>query len=294
LQGPTSHNSYNIINDLRLIAVPVTISFNNFEQRSEKNAFMKKDTLYKDIYGYSKEVLLCCKKVSPKYNKKNIHKLRVAFKTLRALLRWQHAENKQLVKPFRNLYHAAGDIRNADLAPGYIVSHKIHLPACKQWFIQEQKKYRRSWKEIYHKKETAEWMHGIKIAAIEHRQNDNFFKNHIKEIGQIIRSRPLADEDLHQVRKRIKDMQYAGEWSLKQGSIVAPLKSHPVEQLKEMATRLGDYNDLRTVAAKLELFLKENEHSVEAKKVALIRTQCLQKKRKEKTWLVRHIKEQFT
>jgi len=89
-------------------------------------------------------------------------------------------------------------------------------------------------------------------------------------------------------------MQYAGECSLKQGSIVAPLKSHPVEQLKEMATRLGDYNDLRTVAAKLELFLKENEHSVEAKKVALIRTQCLQKKRKEKTWLVRHIKEQFT
>jgi CHAD domain-containing protein len=258
-----------------------------------ENAQMKKNTLYKDIYRYSKKILLCCNKVSGKYNKNTIHKLRVNFKTLRALLRWQHAESKKLVTPFRRIYHVAGDIRNADLVLDFIVSHKIHLPACKQWLTQEQKKYRHSWGKVYHRKETEEWVHMIKASAIEYRQNDIFFKNKIKESRQIIMSKPLTDEDLHQIRKKIKHMQYTAEWSSKQGIPVIALKNHPVEQLKEMATRIGDYNDLGMVTAMLELFLKENKHSVEAKKVALIRTQCLQKKRKEKSLLVRYIKDQF-
>ena len=115
----------------------------------------------------------------------------------------------------------------------------------------------------------------------------------LKESGQIILSKPLTDEDLHQIRKNIKDMQYATKWSAKQGTSIIPLKNYPEEKLKEMNTRIGNYNDLGMVIAMLELFLKENQHSVEVKRVALIRTECLHKKRKEKPLLVRYIKEQL-
>ena len=144
-------------------------------QTAAENAPMKKNTFHKDIQGYSKKILLRCEKVQGKYHKKTLHTLRVNFKTLRALLRWQHAETEKLVTPFRSVYHVAGDIRNAGLLLDFIVAHKMQLPSCKRWITNERKKYRQAWRKIYDKKEIEKCVHQIKKSAIEYRQNDLFF-----------------------------------------------------------------------------------------------------------------------
>ncbi len=160
------------------------------------------------------------RKVAAAHNEEDIHKLRVAYKKLRALLRMAASAGyaTRIPPALKKLYEAAGDIRDLQLhqravhayfqqyntLPEHYLQHIQH--EITEAIISFNKMYKQvSFKRVY--KLAFEHL-PVKLSR---KELINWHSQHVNTIKAMSNS-TVTDESIHEIRKHLKDLIYTSAY----------------------------------------------------------------------------------
>jgi len=206
------------------------------------------------IHGHTQKLARHAEAIDKGFDEEEIHAFRVEVKKLRALLRllevhYDHIPTRFSQK-FRDLYHISGHLRDAQLMhKGWDEKGLPPLPPLKEWLGKEIKKYEKAWKKQNEETSVGDFKERLQEMDYGHVDTDDlllFFARRLNYIKRGVMNEPLNDEELHSIRKKLKDMQYveklcAGEW----GKGLETIGIFPIKKIQETADIAGKYNDLR-------------------------------------------------
>jgi CHAD domain-containing protein len=192
-----------------------------------------------------------------------IHEFRTGTKKLRAVLRLaseQSGQDQKLPHDFHNIYSAAGDLRNAQVALETVAGDgQVLLPVFYAWLRQRIKEASGVFRKAYHPKalkHLEEEVEGVD-ALIDMQTLLHFVSQHLLALHEL--AQPEADDTvLHEARKEAKDLQYVIAVCQKiwpeAYDLLVPLES----SLVELSEKAGAYNDRRNLLNMLEEFRRDN------------------------------------
>ena len=214
---------------------------------------MKRDKLKKLIKTLAEEVKAAAKKVGPDFEKERIHDFRVAVKSLRALIRLEGSLNNQtgyqLNSDLKEIYHISGSIRDAQLELEKIKHMDLHIPGYPKHLEGIISDHREKWERCFSKKillNTESAIRSIEPAILTKAVVGHFLSAKLAAIARMSQSENLTDDELHSIRKQLKDIYYIQKIV---PAILPPAsddweKAAP-EELKEITDKIGSYNDDR-------------------------------------------------
>jgi len=216
---------------------------------------MKQGKVKKIVLEKVAEVADLCAEVGKAFDEEAVHKFRVSVKSLRSFLRLQkmHTGNSRikLIKKFKQLYRIAGNIREAQLELKFIQKHEPGLAHYTERLLQTLEVYKKTWTEKYKPKITDKLYNKLsahKYKDIHPTQLAHFFENRIAAIDDIGTSSMPTDSEIHDARKKIKDVLYTSKLAEKKWKAAAmEVKALPAKQLDELADMIGNYNDERII-----------------------------------------------
>ncbi|HXS37005.1 MAG TPA: CHAD domain-containing protein [Flavipsychrobacter sp.] len=201
------------------------------------------------------------KAVSPTFDEEYIHKLRTQTKRFRALLRLITTDEQQpdvkLSKQYKDLYHIAGNIRDAQLMRQRIDKWKVRLPTYLDKLHGNIDLQKHFWEKHYDKeilKKLKDKITDHKFQTLNKETFKKFFNRKLKNICEVVQYQP-NNEQIHEYRKEVKDMMYnmkfaENDWQEAYGM----LKHFPSKELNELSDVLGAYNDDRIMLDKITHF----------------------------------------
>jgi len=178
-------------------------------------------------------------------DRNTIHTFRVAVKKMRAHLRLLAKEKKKkLPRKIKALYQAAGDFRNIELHTDAINSifAASQQPTAYLVFLETERKKRLK------KFQTA--LDNVKLSKIKNvlprKATDKnvvdglpgFTRIKQQEVRTTVHKKIMNDNDLHQVRKDLKDIMYTTDDDKK--------NSQKTKNRKQLADKLGEFMDRST------------------------------------------------
>jgi CHAD domain-containing protein len=203
------------------------------------------------------------KKISPRFDKEDIHTFRVTVKTLRSFLRLlrsaPHSGELKMTRKFKRIYHMAGAIRDVQLEIEQIANEHETLPAYMDHLLKQLDAQKKEWDRHYSKKDTNKQLR--RLAADNYRPIDrdaiaNFFNTQLLIIETLINMPSLTDDQLHSIRKRVKDILYIAKFLSKKSWERAYKEVTGIAQkdLEQLADDIGKYNDQRVLLGHLNSF----------------------------------------
>ena len=226
-------------------------------------------------------------KMSDGFDKDTIHKFRVAFKTLRSFLRMLRMYIKKaglkLPKKIKRLYHIAGAIRDAQLKLEKTEQHGLAIPGYTQHLRNIILQQKNEW-DLHYSKKTLRKL-GARFAAFEcgpvHPVTmAGFIDSKIISIDSLCRLALLTDNQLHTIRKLMKDVIYtAGIAEKNWKTAFEKIKETDIAAFNLLAAAIGDYNDERALLEHLIPF--SSRQNAQDKKI--IKTFCTKKSAEQKS-----------
>ncbi len=211
-------------------------------------------------------------KIPAGYDAEDIHKFRVGYKKLRAFIRLVHVGNgKKPLKQVKHVYAAAGEVRDRQIQLQIITDwlerdgyEKAVYPGILKNEIEEATRNLQeaiSGFPFHHLAEKLvevlpERLSDDTITGFVHRQVEGFYSN-IKDNA--------TNEQLHTARKHLKDIIYNAAY-LRAGKKDA-LFLEQQEDVKKLATLLGDYHDKNMLIAQLCMVPEEKMPVEECKSI---------------------------
>jgi len=198
-------------------------------------------------------------KVTVDFGSKDIHDFRVAFKKMRAFLRLA-ASDRATGGRLHHFYQIAGTIRNLQLQQQRIGEEwedKDHPPqsylnllsAEKSARIEFAKKYARKKLSIEKQKQKALTTIGRRLTKTASRRFSRSAAAHLEHLSG---ARPITDDSLHEIRKRLKDLSYNQLFVNKEAALILPASLLTREKLHIILDALGEFQDLRGAIALLQ------------------------------------------
>lgn len=257
---------------------------------------MKEEKIKRVINGKLEQVSSYAEKVNESFGKNDIHDLRVSVKSLRSFLRLLKTASPPLVlkipSKIKQLYHAAGTIREAQLEMETISDRQYALPGYVQKLQKTISDQENEWAAIYSKKtfwQFSEKLQHNNYDDLETVSLSDFFNLRFASINKIAGINAPSPRDLHQARKDVKDILYNTKTANQQWlASHAITKQIPIERLEKLASSIGDYHDKVTMLEHISAFsillvlgeektliekIKEHETSrIEREKVVIVDT----------------------
>lgn len=208
--------------------------------------------------------------LAPHYDDVRIHALRTRFKKLRAVLRFAAAAGsipdrwEGLPKTAKALYQSAGAIRDAQvLLLNVSALAGPPLPRMALWLAGRIAGAQGDWQQLYHKKtlrRLEEKLEKIRPAHLRPAQLRSHFKSKLRQMQQLSAQSAATDEQIHDIRKLIKELQYLLAWSKRYWPEGHAAVAHfPLRRIKSLGELAGSYNDLRNAIAALRLYARSEE-----------------------------------
>lgn len=219
--------------------------------------------------------------ISPGFDADTIHRFRVEAKRLRALLRLVQTQEDSLEvklgKRFKEMYGALGEIRDAQMhLIRTVLEPEPALPGYALWLANRIGEGQRRWVESYSGKPlrklkddfaATSWPETLEADTLR-----RFVASHLEAIGDMLSRPSLHDEDLHDIRKKVKDLQHILRWARKEWPEgEAALADMNLDAVEDLAQRAGDYNDERNAIDTLDVFLREAAGKAEKEAAATVR-----------------------
>lgn len=214
---------------------------------------MKGKELEKVADKYVRSLEKYCRRIPGSFTIEDIHDLRVDYKRLRAFIRLcreeAHARHLQVPDQLREVYRAAGSVRDHQLflarivlfakvqyaLPGFTRCVQQQLFRAKEMLVKriEKVEWNKARKEI--KDELPAVLRDIAIRQ---------FVNRKVAAIHILLIAPDREEDLHEVRKNLKDQLHVTRVFDNDWGIAFPFPPWKEEKpINEMAEKLGEFND---------------------------------------------------
>ncbi|HEX9509214.1 MAG TPA: CHAD domain-containing protein [Puia sp.] len=201
--------------------------------------------------------------ITLRFDADSVHDFRTTTKKLRALSKWLSPVKKPLTKSFTGLYHITGELRNAQVLLTDLEtaredpSERKDLAGFRSWltaFITRQKE---EWYKAYDRPVIRRLRKKIKRSGYKKGNEEGlkrFCRKRVNHISGILYIPSPSDEELHNARKMLQDMQYVYEFSGKKGLVDdAPT----LETLKRIGKQAGAFNDKRMAVLLLTRYLEE-------------------------------------
>ena len=220
------------------------------------------------------------KKIPGSFSPEDIHEFRVGFKKLRALLRLVnpaaiHSHSLGVPAPLLSLYHIAGTVRDL----------QVNLPLLTDAFVKNNVEANTYFSKLDEDLSDAKKRLASKIEEISFKRSVNqilrtlttdleqstiaeFLHRKVATV-QILLIGLSDDDDIHSIRKHLKDILYSIRIFEREWHIPFPIIAWKSEEsLEEISNHLGDYCDrckaLAFLRYGLDLHLPENEsHSIQ-------------------------------
>ena len=161
-------------------------------------------------------------------------------------------------KKFKHLYHIAGTIRETQLEIEYFEGRKPELPHYLNKLHQILALEKKEWEKFYAEKMLRRFRNklaGFKYKKLHPDILQRFFNDRISAINTITNEKSLTDTQVHDARKKIKDILYTSKLAEKKWKAAhKQVESIPVKQLDSLANMIGDYNDERITLDHLNAF----------------------------------------
>ncbi|MFI4962878.1 MAG: CHAD domain-containing protein [Legionellales bacterium] len=194
-----------------------------------------------------------CRDINNSFDKDTIHNFRVSVKSLRSFLRLQrmyiHKPGLKMPKKFKRLYHIAGTIRETQLEIEHFEGRKPELPHYLNKLHQILALEKKEWGKFYSGKVLRRLdnkLAGFKYKKLHPDILERFFNDRMDAINTITNEKPPTDAQVHDARKKIKDMLYTSKLTGKKWKAAhKQIEDIPVKQLDNLANMMGDYNDER-------------------------------------------------
>jgi CHAD domain-containing protein len=245
---------------------------------------MDKKTIRHIIHVFFQRIKKYNRQIQTHYAKKPIHLFRVQFKKLRAFLRLLSLETGTPIKlphGMKKMYRTAGKIRDRQI-------HQKKFPA------PGQGKKDKSWYPS--KKEEKHFLSGAQLSSIEKNilkeipgslrpeTVQTFFIQKQDSIKSLLQKTGKKDEDLHFIRKQLKDLIYIIQVyaeELKQPLPFLFWNKSENKKMETLAHQLGLFNDYCSIHAFLEK-QSADETGLEKNKNPLERQQSLDLKNQQR------------
>lgn len=216
---------------------------------------MDKKTIRHIIHVFFQRLKKYNRQIQIHYAKKPIHLFRVQYKKLRAFLRLLSLEAGTPIKlphGMKKMYRTAGKIRDRQI-------HHKKFPA------PGQGKKDKSWYPS--KKEEKHFLSGAQLSSIEKNLLQKipeslspetvktFFKQKQDSINNLLQKTGKKDEDLHLIRKQLKDLIYIVQLFIEELKQPLPFRfwnRSERKKIDELAHQLGLFNDYCTIHTFLE------------------------------------------
>ena len=236
-----------------------------------------------------------CKDINDSFDKDTIHNFRVAVKSLRSFLRLQrmfiHKPGLKMPKEFKRLYHIAGTIREAQLEIENFerkepeLSH--YLDKLRQILVREKAEWEKCYSGKVLRKLDSK-LAGFKYKTLHPDILKRFFNDRMEVINTITKKEPPTDAQVHNARKRIKDILYTSKLAGKKWKAAhKQVEAIPVKELDSLANMMGDYNDERITLEHLNAFSSSNKLGTEEKNtMAYLRNEETKKLTRKKKSIV--------
>lgn len=260
---------------------------------------MKGKELEKICDKYLRSLEKYCKRIPGSFTIEDIHDLRVDYKRLRAFVRLcreeARARDLEIPEQLREIYKAAGNVRDLQLFRA-----KITLFAKVQYALPEfsQCLHRHLFskkEELVKKIEKADWGKIRKsiLSALPPVLQDAAIRQFVNRKVASVHILMLAaerEEDLHEVRKNLKDLLHGARIFDHDLVIPFPFPAWKNEKpVQDMAEKLGDFNDECITLSFLEKECQENIDGQERDNLNAWRTMQQQQAEAEKKKLLREI-----
>jgi CHAD domain-containing protein len=220
---------------------------------------MKTKKLQRLVKGYTDAISAAAAKVGDGFDEDVIHGLRVNVKRLRALLRmyWLYKGRARPALPKRlgQVYKAAGEVRDLQLLLRRTAG-KGNLPEVYRHKIEEQLLLaKQAWSDAYipaKLEKACEKLVTHVYKPVPAFMPAEFMKERLGLIDELRAAGTLDDEDVHTVRKRVKDIIYVvrlvnDHWAKACGVI----EHVPLHKFEELADAIGALNDTRQASERL-------------------------------------------
>jgi CHAD domain-containing protein len=214
---------------------------------------MKRKELEKITGKYLHSLEKYCSMIPGSFAISQIHDMRVDYKRLRAFLRLcreeAHARHLDVPEALRNVYRASGNVRDYQLFLAKIMLFakvQYALPEFTQCLQQQLFKEKEA---LVKKIEKVEWGRLRKTIddAMPEMLHDSAIRHFVNRKVAAIHILQLAaerEEDLHKMRKHLKDLVHVSKIFEQDWSIPFPFPAWQHEQsLIDLTEKLGDFND---------------------------------------------------
>jgi CHAD domain-containing protein len=214
---------------------------------------MKKEQLEEVIKKRLRRMEALCAQIPVNYDIEDIHDLRVEYKKLRALIRLlkEEEDTEKLKVPgkLKSLYEAGGPVRDLQLFLPLLAPHFEQQPTRQYLYKLDQKLEEAKNNLEYAIGRTSYEKAGESILSnlpksLRTETVKKFVQNKITAVqGGLLAIR--HDEDLHTIRKQLKDLVYNIKTYRNDFKMSFPVNlGNTEEDLNHAVTLLGNYNDL--------------------------------------------------
>lgn len=215
---------------------------------------MKTKKIQRIVGEYLDDIADAAEDVAEGFDEEVIHVLRVNVKRLRAFLRcyrmFTGGAKPLLPRMLKEVYEAAGEIRDMQLMLGsasIAALPQVYRVAIEQRVAAAKDK----WKDVYDAGKLGKKMNKLRAynyKALPPFMPAEYIKSRLAQVAELRDPGPGSDEDLHTVRKQVKDIIYIARLVNQRWLRASVAIEHlPLQKLEKMAHLLGEFNDTRQV-----------------------------------------------
>jgi len=206
--------------------------------------------------------------VSVFFDEDDVHSFRTHVKKLRAFLHWLGDDKKALTSSFKEIYHISGELRDVQVLLKNMGEKKEETPAFTAWLRENAGRLQQLWDDIYDPAVIRRLQQSIQHPELKKptaRRLRSFFNKRVEKIESIVYLPAPADDDLHDIRKELKDMYFVYNWGKKNDC--ADKDDTTPHLLKELGDECGQFNDRRIALTLLAAYIQQ-EQQPEARQAA--------------------------
>jgi CHAD domain-containing protein len=190
----------------------------------------------------------------------DVHSFRTHVKKLRAFLRWLGRDKKKLPASFQEIYHISGELRDIQVLMNSLEQSKEAPSAFVAWLKDNAGRLRQLWDDTYHPRIIRRLEQQLQHPPMKKPtagRLKSFFNNGVEEIEAVVYLPAPDDEELHDMRKRLKEMYYVYDWG--KGHDYAPQNDPTPELLQKLGDDCGDFNDRRVALLLLHAYIQQEK-----------------------------------
>ena len=211
------------------------------------------------VHKYEESLSASAAQITLRFDVDKVHDFRTTVKKMRALLRWLGGSKRPLTGSFTEVYHLSGELRNAQILLKDKETEKEELAGFRNWLSATVTRLEEEWYKKYDPRVLRRLCKKIERSGYKkanRRTIHQFFRKRVNRIRGILFLSPPPDEELHDVRKMLKDMQYVYAWGEKKELVN---KGPTLDTLKQVGQQAGSFNDRRIAIQLLTTYLEEEK-----------------------------------